>query len=93
MIDKVYVFTRGECPNCPAAKQVVKEAAADMNINISVIDADNIGDDLEDELLENQIFVFSTPLILTKNGKGEIRQFSVGLVPDFEELRTALGGH
>lgn len=93
MIDKIYVFTREKCPNCPAAKQVVKEAAADMNINVSIIDADSIDDDLQDELLENQVFVFSTPLVLIKNGEGEIRQFSVSSVPDFEELRTVLGGH
>lgn len=92
MISKIYVFTRRECPNCPAAKQIAEDVAVDMNVSISIINADDIDDDLQDELLENQIFVFSTPLVLIKNGDGEIRQFSVVSPPDFEELRTALGG-
>lgn len=91
-IMKLILFTREKCPKCPAAKEVVKEIAADMSVDVEAINADNIAEELEYELLENQLFVFSTPTVMIRDDKGKLKKFSTGEIPNPERLRITLGG-
>lgn len=88
----LYLFTREGCVNCPAAKRVVEEIGETVDdLHVIAVNADDIGDDLQDELLENQLFIFSTPAVVIRNDNG-LKMFSSGDVPDPVALIVALGG-
>lgn len=85
----VYVFKRKECPNCPAAEAMVDEIGAETGVKVVKVNADNIGINLEYKLLEEQIFVFATPVIVLENENGMIMH-SAGAVPKYNKLKRAV---
>ncbi|MGQ4911974.1 MAG: hypothetical protein ACP6KW_07365 [Candidatus Thorarchaeota archaeon] len=83
---KLYLFTQESCVNCPAAKAVVHEAFDGTDINVQTVDLQNLDGDLEFRLLENQIFIASTPAILIEYG-GRLKMLHSGDVPTVEEIQ------
>lgn len=83
---KVYLFTQENCVNCPAAKAVVHEAFDGTNVPIETIDLQKMGDDLEFRLLENQIFIASTPAVLVERN-GSMKLLYSGRVPTVEGIK------
>ncbi|MGD9397830.1 MAG: thioredoxin family protein [Candidatus Thorarchaeota archaeon] len=82
----IYLFTQDGCANCPAAKAVIQEAFDGTNVNWDTIDLQAMDPDFEFKLLENQVFIASTPSIIIENG-GEIRLLYSGDVPTVDEIR------
>lgn len=84
----VYIITQERCPSCPAAKAVVDEAISIVGNGVTRKDIDllQMNDDFEFRLLENQIFISSTPTILFEHDDGRLVQFSSGSVPDVDEI-------
>ncbi len=72
---KVTVFTMPQCPNCPAAKELVQEVGKDFDIEIEEIDLQ------EDKITGLQFGVASTPSVAVNE-----KVISRGDVPDREEL-------
>jgi len=85
----IYLVTQENCINCPAAKAVVKEATEGTNIPVEIVDLPSMDPDLEFRLLENQVFIASTPTIIIERG-GNLRIFSSGKVPTIDGVRKAL---
>lgn len=86
----VYLITQENCINCPAAKAVVEEAFAGSIVNVETVDLSTIDPDLEFRLLENQVFISSTPSIIVENN-GTLQMLYSGSVPSVEEIRSILG--
>lgn len=83
----LYLFTQDDCANCPAAKAVVNEAFEDSDIvNIETIDLQKVDPDFEFKLLENQIFISSTPAIIVENN-GNMKLLYSGQIPDVDTIR------
>ncbi len=82
----IYLFTQDGCANCPAAKAVIQEAFDGTNVNWDTIDLQAMDPDFEFKLLENQVFIASTPSIIIENG-GELRLLYSGEVPSVDEIR------
>ena len=83
----LYLFTQESCVNCPAAKAVVTEAFNGSDIvDIQTIDLQKIDPDFEYRLLENQIFIASTPTIIVENN-GAMKLLYSGQVPDVDTIR------
>ena len=82
----IYLFTQDGCANCPAAKAVIQEAFDGTNVNWDTIDLQAMDPDFEFKLLENQVFIASTPSIIIENG-GELRLLYSGDVPTVDEIR------
>ena len=83
----LYLFTQDDCPNCPAAKSVIKEAfEGSTNVEIKTIDLQRMDPDFEFKLLEHQLFISSTPSIMMENG-GKLKLLYSGEVPDVEVIR------
>jgi len=91
MMRCVYLFKRKECPNCPAAEAIVDEIAAETGVKVVKVNADNIGINLEYKLLEEQIFVFSTPVVVIENENGMVMH-SAGAVPKYKKLKKVMEG-
>jgi len=77
------LFTKNDCPNCPQAKKVVGDVAAEMGDRMTVKEFDL--DDEEDLLTALQHQIMSTPSIVI----GE-RLICVGRAPSREELVKAI---
>ena len=86
----VYLITQENCANCPAAKAVVHEALSDTDVPVKVINLDDMDPDLEFRLLENQLFVASTPSIIIERG-GTLKMIHSGEVPTIDQVRNAAG--
>jgi hypothetical protein len=86
----VYLITQENCINCPAAKAVVTEALDGSSIPVEIVDLQEMDPDLEFRLLENQVFIASTPSIVLER-EGILRMLYAGSVPDYEEFRKAVG--
>ncbi|MFX1560217.1 MAG: thioredoxin family protein [Promethearchaeota archaeon] len=82
----IYLFTQDGCANCPAAKAVIQEAFDGTNVKWNTIDLKAMDPDFEFRLLENQVFIASTPSIIIENG-GELRLLYSGDVPTVDEIR------
>ena len=76
--------------DCPAAKAVVTEALDGSSIPLDIVDLKSINPDFEFKLLENQVFISSTPSIITEND-GSLKMLYSGTVPDIEDLRNKIG--
>jgi len=88
---RIYLFFREGCPNCPAAEAIIDEIAAETGVKVVKVNADNISVDLEYKLLESQIFVFSTPVVVIEDEKGMVLH-SAGTVPKYKMLKKAMEG-
>ena len=86
----IYLVTQENCINCPAAKAVVEEAFADSVVNVETVDLDSMDPDLEFRLLENQVFIASTPSIIVESN-GSLRMLYSGTVPSVDDIRSELG--
>ncbi|MFX0056390.1 MAG: thioredoxin family protein [Promethearchaeota archaeon] len=86
----LYVFTQEDCANCPAAKLVVEEALLGTGYPMRVVDLAEVDEDLDFRMLENQIFIASTPSIVLEN-QGSLKLLYSGEVPTVEEVRKSLG--
>lgn len=83
----LYLFTQDNCANCPAAKAVITEAFGDSEtIDVKTIDLQRMDPDFEFRLLENQVFIASTPSIIIENG-GKLKLLYSGEVPSVEAIR------
>jgi hypothetical protein len=58
---RIYLITQDQCVDCPAAKAVVTEALDGSSIPLDIVDLKSIHPDFEFKLLENQVFISSTP--------------------------------
>jgi hypothetical protein len=76
--------------DCPAAKAVVTEALDGSSIPLDIVDLKSINPDFEYKLLENQVFISSTPSIITEND-GSLKLLYSGTVPDIEDFRDKIG--
>ncbi|MHA1216444.1 MAG: thioredoxin family protein [Candidatus Thorarchaeota archaeon] len=92
MAPTVYVITQENCPNCPAAKMVVQEALAGTDVRVEIIDLNRMDPDFEFRLLEEQVFVASTPAVIVENN-GSLRLLYSGEVPTPEGVRSAVEVH
>ncbi len=86
----IYLVTQENCINCPAAKAVVEEAFAGSTVNVETVDLPTIDSDLEFRLLENQVFISSTPSIIVEKN-GVLKMLYSGSVPTVEDIRSKLG--
>jgi protein-disulfide isomerase-like protein with CxxC motif len=88
----LYLFTRKDCYNCPAAEQLVEEAMHGEKCEavVKIIDADSISERLQFELLENQLFIFAVPTFVLKD-EGKMELISSGDLPTIAALRKAVG--
>lgn len=89
----LYLFTRKDCPNCPAAEQMVEDALESNGSSaiVKIIDADSISESLQYELLENQMFIFAVPTIIVRD-EGKLKFISSGILPSMTALKKAVGG-
>jgi len=85
----VYLFKRKGCSNCPAAEAVVDEIAVETGVKVVKVNADNIGINLEYKLLEEQIFVFATPVVVIEDENGMVLH-SAGTVPKYKKLKKIM---
>lgn len=86
----LYLFTQEDCANCPAAKAVVEEALKGTGVSMKTVDLERVDEDLDFRLLENQIFIASTPSIVVENS-GSLELLYSGEVPTIEQVRKSLG--
>ena len=86
----LYLITQENCANCPAAEAVVEEAIDGSPIPMKIIDLKKMDPDLEFRLLENQVFIASTPSIILEN-HGMLKLLYSGTVPSVEDMRKQLG--
>ncbi len=86
----LYVFTQEDCANCPAAKLVVEEALAGTGYPMRVVDLNEVDEELDFRMLENQIFIASTPSIVLEK-EGSLKLLYSGNVPTVEDVRKSLG--
>ena len=86
----IYLITQENCINCPAAKAVVEEAFTGSIVNVETVDLPTIDPDLEFRLLENQVFISSTPSIIVEKN-GVLQMLYSGTIPSVEEIRSILG--
>jgi hypothetical protein len=86
----LYVFTKEDCANCPAAKLVVEEALMGTGYPMRIVNLTEVDEDLDFRMLENQIFIASTPSIVFEN-QGSLKLLYSGEVPTVEEVRKSLG--
>lgn len=87
LIPTLYLFTQDNCANCPAAKAVINEAFdGSTDIRIETVDLKRMDPDFEFRLLEQQVFIASTPSIIIENG-GKLRLLYSGEVPSVEAIR------
>ncbi len=83
----LYLFTQDNCVNCPAAKAVVNEAFDGSDIvDIETIDLQKMDPDFEFKLLENQIFISSTPAIIVANSS-KMKLLYSGNIPEVDTIR------
>ena len=87
---RLYLITQENCVNCPAAKAVVKEAFDADEIDVQTVDLQEMDPDLEFRLLENQVFIASTPSIIVEDN-GTLKMLYSGTVPTVEGIRKDLG--
>jgi len=87
----LYLVTQPRCAKCPAAKAVVEEAIQGTRVPLKLINLPDMDPDFEFRLLEEQVFISSTPTIIIENG-GSLRVVSSGVVPTVEKIRKALQG-
>ncbi len=83
----LYLFTQDNCANCPAAKAAINEAfdVSDI-VSIETIDLQKVDPDFEFKLLENQIFISSTPAIIVANNS-KMKLLYSGQIPDVDTIR------
>ena len=86
----IYLITQDNCINCPAAKAVVEEALTGSSIRVETVDLQDMDPDLEFRLLENQVFIASTPSIIVER-EGALKMLYSGDVPSVEDIRKVLG--
>ncbi len=86
----LYVVTQANCINCPVAKVVVQEAIEGSPIQLEIVDLLDMDPNFEFGLLENQVFISSTPSVILENN-GALRMLYSGTVPSVEELRKRIG--
>lgn len=85
----LYLVTQPQCPKCPAAKAVVEEAIRGTGVPLELVNLQEMDPELEFRLLEDQVFIASTPTILIENG-GKLRVVTRGVVPSIDKIRKAL---
>jgi hypothetical protein len=86
----LYLVTQENCANCPAAKAVVQEALQGSPVSCETIDLAKMDPDLEFRLLENQLFIASTPSIILEDD-GRLKMLYSGTIPTVEGIRKELG--
>lgn len=87
----LYLVTQENCINCPAAKAIVQEATEGTDVPVEIVDLPSMDPDFEFRLLENQVFIASTPTIIIERG-GALRILTSGKVPTIEGIQEALRG-
>ncbi len=86
----LYLITQKDCAKCPAAKMVVEEALRETSIPVQIVDLETMDPDFEFRLLEEQVFIASTPaVIVAKNDR--MRLLYSGEIPTVEGIREAVG--
>ncbi len=85
-VPTIYLFTQDGCANCPAAKAVIQEAFDGTDVILETIDLPTMDPEFEFKLLENQVFIASTPSIMIEHG-GKLRLLYSGEVPTVERIR------
>jgi len=68
----------------------VKEAFDADEIDVQTVDLQEMDPDLEFRLLENQVFIASTPSIIVEDN-GTLKMLYSGTVPTVEGIRKDLG--
>ncbi len=83
---KLKIFTKLDCPNCPAAKEIGKQLE-NKGANIEWLDLDK-----EEGLSEAVYFdVLSTPsFIIVDESDAEVKAWRGGDLPSIEELQSEL---
>ncbi len=85
------IFTQKNCPNCPAMKEVVFEVGKKLSIPVNLVDiSDNLPEQLEFDLLQNQIYISSTPSVILVNEDDSMRELVLGGVIYNEELEKRI---
>jgi|ETN01SMinimDraft_4_1059930.scaffolds.fasta_scaffold15261_3 glutaredoxin len=84
---KLKVFTKKECPNCPAAKKLVKELE-ESGIPVEYYDVEDV-----DGMTEGSFhMVMATPTTVLVNDSGDEVDSWRGAVPDAEKIREYFSG-
>ncbi|MHA1576428.1 MAG: hypothetical protein ACTSU3_03620 [Candidatus Thorarchaeota archaeon] len=68
----------------------MEEAFAGSVVNVETVDLSEMDPDLEFRLLENQVFIASTPSIVVESN-GALRMLYSGTVPSVDEIRNDVG--
>ncbi|TXT57541.1 MAG: hypothetical protein BAJATHORv1_10243 [Candidatus Thorarchaeota archaeon] len=76
--------------NCPAAKAVLEEAFAEGEVIVKTVDLQEMDPDLEFRLLEEQVFIASTPSIIMEND-GSLKMLYSGTIPTIDGIRKDVG--
>ncbi len=85
----VYLITQKNCARCPAAKMVLEEALMGTDIPTRIVDLEKMDPDFEFKLLEEQVFIASTPTVIIARD-GSMRVLYSGEVPTVEGIRDAV---
>ncbi len=88
-VSKLLVFTQENCPNCPVAKKAAEKVSEEFHIPLEVFDVTKLPEELEFELLQNQIYIASTPAIVAV-GEDGMQLLVLGDPVSYEELRNML---
>ncbi|MEM3088884.1 MAG: conjugal transfer protein TraF, partial [Candidatus Bathyarchaeia archaeon] len=90
-VKKLLVFTQMNCPNCPTMKKITLEVGKKLNIPVELVDITNsVPESLEFDLLQNQIYISSTPSVVLVNEDGSIRELVLGEIIYHEELERRI---
>ncbi len=68
----------------------MKEAFDANEVDIQTVDLQDMDPDLEFRLLENQVFIASTPSIILEDN-GTLKMLYSGTVPTVDDIRKDLG--
>ncbi|MEM1511296.1 MAG: hypothetical protein QXW47_01465 [Candidatus Jordarchaeales archaeon] len=88
-VSKLLVFTQENCPNCPVAKKAAEKVSEELRIPLEIFDVTRLPEELEFELLQNQIYIASTPAIVAIE-EGGMRLLVLGDPVSYEDLKNIL---
>ncbi|WXG40776.1 MAG: conjugal transfer protein TraF [Candidatus Freyarchaeum deiterrae] len=85
------VFTQKNCPNCPAMKEIVFEVGRKLSIPVKLVDiSDHLPEQLEFDLLQNQIYISSTPSVILVNEDDSMNELVLGEIVHYDELERRI---
>lgn len=80
LYETLYLLTSEKCPRCLSAKMILEEISYKLGINLNIENIDNVNEDVNFNMLENQIFLTSTPsLIGERDGNMNVIDISINL--------------